>query len=559
MTGGEAIMEMLLKEKVGVIFGYPGGAIMPTYDAIYSYRNKIHHVLVRHEQGAVHAAEGYARITNKTGVCIATSGPGATNLVTGIFDAMLDSIPLVCITGQVSSNLIGGDAFQEADVVGITTPITKWNYQITKASEIPDVFTKAFYIAQTGRPGPVVIDVTKDAQLNKFDFLPNIPINLPSYRPKPEMSKSTIQKVIQLINRAKRPLIIAGHGILISGAEREFELFVNKTGIPVAVTIHGLSAISSKHPMFVGMVGMHGNVAPNILTNKADVIIALGMRFDDRVTSALSTYAKQAEIIHVDIDKSELHKNVYSHLPVHADIKDFLVQLNKNIHDSTHPEWFEEFKKHEERENKIIKKPSQHPITGPIRMAEVIRLLSDKADSNTIIVSDVGQNQMMTARYFEFRKPRTWVTSGGSGTMGFGLPASIGAQFASPRCRVVAVLGDGGFQMTMQELGTIAQEKLPVKIIILSNGYLGMVRQWQELFFHKRYSYTPLWNPDFVGIAQSYGIQSKRVSKRAYLEKGMDDLLLSKGAFLLEIEVMKEDNVFPMVATGESVSNVRLY
>ena len=556
-------MESLIREGVDVIFGYPGGAIMPTYDALYDYREKIRHILMRHEQGASHAAEGYSRATGKPGVCLVTSGPGATNLVTGIADAMIDSVPMVCITGQVSMSVIGTDAFQEADVIGITAPITKWNYQITRASEIPEVFAKAFYIARTGRPGPVLIDITKNAQFEGCDFDYKKVERITGYQPTIEPNMKQIKLAADLLNTASKPYMLIGHGVLIARAEKELKEFVEKTGIPVASTLLGLSAFPANHPMYTGMVGMHGNYGPNVLTNQADVILAVGMRFDDRVTSRLSDYAKQAKIIHIDVDPAELNKNVPVDIPIVADAKAALRAILPFVKKRTHKAWYKEFKKYAAVEEKKITRGEINPASNAagaseITMAEVINLLSEKTKGKAVVVSDVGQNQMVVAKYYSFRTPHSSITSGGLGTMGFGLPAALGAKIGAPKKDVIAVLGDGGFQMTIQEMATIAQEETPVKIIVLNNSFLGMVRQWQQMFFEKRYSFVNLKNPDFVVLSRGFGIKAERVEKREDLSGALDRLLSAKGAYFLDISVMKEGNVFPMVPAGAGVHEVRL-
>ncbi len=554
ITGSKAVLESLIKEKVKVIFGYPGGANMPIYDALYDYKNKIRHILVRHEQGAAHAAEGYARVTGKAGVCFATSGPGATNLVTGIADAMLDSIPLVCITGQVAAHLIGTDAFQETDVIGITAPITKWNYQITDVEEIPEIFAKAFYIAQNGRPGPVVIDITKDAQFKTFDFI--YPKNYQLKKLLPLIpSEKVIKQAVEIINQAKKPYLIIGHGALISKASQVLVKFIEKSGIPVAVTLHGLGAVSSQHKNYIGMVGMHGHYSPNKLTNQADVIIAIGMRFDDRVTSTIATYAPKAKIIHIDIDASEINKNIKSYFSIVGDANTTLTKMLPFVKKNDHRDWLNEFKKLESYAQKIV---DSQPKKLKITMDEVISMISDKTKGEAIIVADVGQNQMFSARYYQYKNPNSYITSGGLGTMGFALPASIGAKIAAPEKIVIAIIGDGGFQMTIQELGTIFQEKLPVKILILNNEFLGMVRQWQEMFFKKRYSFTHLVNPNFVAVSKGYGIPAKLVSKKKELENAVDNFLNAQGPTLLEVRVEKENNIFPMIPSGAAVDEIRI-
>ncbi len=558
MTGAQAVMESLIQEGVDVIFGYPGGAIMPVYDALYDYQDRIRHILVRHEQGAGHAAEGYARMTGQPGVALVTSGPGATNLVTAIADAMLDSVPIVCITGQVSATLLGTDAFQEADVIGITTPITKWNYQITNPQEIPEVFAKAFHIARTGRPGPVLIDITKNAQFDMMDFSYNKNPQIVGYQPNTIPNDRQIEMAAELLNNAKRPFMLIGHGILISKAEKEVMKLAEKAGIPVGSTLHGLSVMPSDHPMYVGMLGMHGNYGPNILTNKADVILAVGMRFDDRVTGRLSDYAKQAKIIHIDIDPAELNKNVTPDVPIVADAKDALTKLITKVNKSSHTEWLDQFRACYKEENIKVIEGEIHAKTEKIKMAEVIDKLSHKTKGEAVVVADVGQHQMLAARYYKPQKPDSYITSGGLGTMGFALPAAMGAKVAVPDREVVAVIGDGSFQMNIQELATLAQDNIPVKVIILNNNYLGMVRQWQQMFFSKRYSFVDLKNPDFVAVSKGFYIDAERVTERTDLDKAMDRLLASKGPRVLEVLVSKEENIFPMVPTGASVEEIRL-
>lgn len=532
---------------------------MPTYDALHDFQSKLRHILVRHEQGAAHAAEGYARVTGKPGVCIATSGPGATNLITGIADAMLDSVPLVCITGQVSSSLLGTDAFQEADIVSMTLPITKWNYQITRADEIPAIFAKAFYIAQSGRPGPVLLDITKDAQFGHLDF-DYQKCELKKHSSKQcELDLSKIIRAAKLINQAEKPLLLVGHGVLIARAERELIELATKANIPVACTLLGLSAFPSDHPLFIGMLGMHGNYGSNLLTNQADVIIAVGMRFDDRVTGNLKNYAKQAKIIHIDIDPAEINKNVRTEVAIMADAKLALSEVYKHLQPNEHKTWLNEFKLCYDLEFEKIIAKEIHVNEGNLKMAEVIHQLSEKTQGQAILSTDVGQHQMIAARYYQFKRFNSLITSGGLGTMGFALPAAIGAKLAAMDREVIAVIGDGGFQMNIQELGVIAQENLPVKIIILNNNFLGMVRQWQELFFNQRYSFTELKNPDFIKIAEGYGIPANKVTQRAELSESLNQLIQSKGPFLLEVVVEKQENVFPMIPTGCGVSEVRLF
>jgi acetolactate synthase-1/2/3 large subunit len=558
LTGSQAVMESLLYEGVDVIFGYPGGAIMPVYDALYDYQDRIRHILVRHEQGAGHAAEGYARVTGKPGVALVTSGPGATNLVTAITDAMLDSVPIVCITGQVSANLLGTDAFQEADVIGITTPITKWNYQITSADEVPEVFAKAFHIAATGRPGPVLIDITKNAQSDFMNFSYKKITQIVGYQPNTIPNDRQISTAADLLNKAKRPFMLIGHGVLIAKAENEVKQLAEKAGIPVGSTLHGLSALSSDHPLYVGMLGMHGNYGPNVLTNQADVILAVGMRFDDRVTGRLSDYAKQAKIIHIDIDPAELNKNVPAYVPIVADAKIALQALVSKLKKNSHTDWLNQFKVFEKEEFEKVKKHETHPKKGEIKMAEVVNLLSEKTKGEAVVVADVGQHQMIAARYYQPKQTDSYITSGGLGTMGFALPAAIGAKIANPERQVVAIIGDGSFQMNIQELATLAQDNIPVKIIILNNNFLGMVRQWQQLFFDKRYSFVELKNPDFVAVAKGFFVDAKKVEERKDLDKALDEMLDSKNPYVLEVKVEREDNIFPMVPTGASVEEIRL-
>lgn len=558
VTGSEALILSLLEEGVDTIFGYPGGAIMPVYDALYDYRKKVNHILTRHEQGAIHGAQGYARVTGKAGVCFATSGPGATNLMTGIADAMIDSTPLVCITGQVASPLLGTDAFQESDIVGMSIPVTKWNYQVTCPDEIPEAIAQAFYIANTGRPGPVLIDLTKDAQFGELDFKYEKCHKIRSYVPETFVNPDEVKAAANLINEAKKPLLLFGHGIIISRAEQELQAFVEKTGIPAAWTIMGLSALPTEHPMNVGMLGMHGNYGPNLLTNEADLIIAVGMRFDDRVTGKVSEYANKAKIIHIEIDPAEIDKIIKTDVSVLGDAKRALRMLTQAVKENEHSEWLSEFRTcHEIETEKIIQK-DLYPTKPGLTMGETIRIASEKVDHDAILVTDVGQHQMVAQRYFKFKNSRSNVTSGGLGTMGFCLPAAMGAQIGAPDRTVVAVIGDGGFQMTIQELGTIAQNKLPVKIVLLNNNFLGMVRQWQQLFFDRRYSFTELHNPDFITIAKGFGIDGRTVNKREDLDNAIQQMYDHDGPFLLEVTVEKEDNVFPMVPTGASVSDVIL-
>jgi len=558
MTGAKAIVECLIAEGVDLVYGYPGGTIMPVYDEFYKYQDKLHHVLTRHEQGAIHAAQGYARVSGKVGVAIATSGPGATNLITGITDAQIDSTPVVCITGQVGSHLLGSDAFQETDIVSISTPVTKWNYQITKASEIPEVLAKAFYIARSGRPGPVLIDVTKDAQFDELDFEYKKCEKIRSYTPIPEMDIVQVKAAAELINKAKKPFIVFGQGVVLANAEDELKNLIEKASIPSASTLLGLSALPTEHDFNMGMVGMHGHYAPNVLTNDCDVLIAIGMRFDDRVTGNLETYAKQAKIIHFDIDPSEIDKNVKTDVAVLGTVKETLAALLPLIHSNTNKGWHQKFKDLHEIEHERIIHPQTNPTSDKLTMGEVINLINKETKGDAIIASDVGQNQMFASRYANFNKSRSVVTSGGLGTMGFCLPASIGAKMGAPEREVVAIIGDGGFQMTIQELGTILQTKVPVKIVVLNNEFLGMVRQWQELFFDKRYASTVMTNPDFVKIVEGYGIEAKRVSKREDLQNAVVKMIASKDSYFLEVIVEKEGNVFPMIPTGATVSDIRL-
>ena len=558
LTGAQAVIQVLLTEEITTVFGYPGGAIMPIYDALFDYSDEIHHILVRHEQGAIHAAQGYARVTGRTGVVMATSGPGATNLITGLADAMIDSTPLVCITGQVSSKLLGTDAFQETDVIGISMPVTKWNCQITRTEDIPSIMAKAFYIARSGRPGPVLIDITKDAQFGVSDFLYEKCTHIRSYNPTPEIDYSSLEAAAELINQAKKPMMVIGQGIMLSEAEEALRTFADKSGIPVASTLLGLGAFPCNHPLFVGFVGMHGDYAPNIKTNECDLLIGIGMRFDDRVTGDTSRYATQATIIHIDIDASELNKIIPTDVPVHADAREALLFLTHLVKERSHESWVNEFKEAKQTEVETLSKGYANCDTQDVRMDEVIKLLSNLTHGESIIVTDVGQHQMMAARYYQYNKTKSNVTSGGLGTMGFALPAAIGAKLGMPDKDVIAIIGDGGFQMTLQELGTILQSKIPVKIVILNNNFLGMVRQWQEMFFERRYSFTEMISPDYVKLAESYGIQAKSIASKTDLEDGLREMLDAKEAYLLEVKVVKEENVFPMVPTGASVSEIRL-
>jgi len=558
ISGSEAIVRSLLAEGVDILYGYPGGAIMPVYDELYKYQDEIHHVLTRHEQGATHAAQGYARISGRVGVAMATSGPGATNLITGIADAQIDSTPMVCITGQVPSHLLGSDAFQETDIVGISTPVTKWNHQVTSAAEIPEVIAKAFYIAKSGRPGPVLIDITKDAQFEEFDFEYKKCEGIRSYNPVPKTDQATVVAAAELINTAKKPMIIWGQGIILGEAEDQFKAVIEKAGIPSAWTIMGASAIPTSHPLNIGMVGMHGNYAPNKLTNECDVLIAIGMRFDDRVTGDLSRYAKQAKVIHFEIDPAEVDKNVKTEVAVLGDAKTSLADLLPLLNENTHAEWLQEFKDLYAIEYDQVIREDITPSKEGLTMGEVLNEINTKSKGKAAIVSDVGQHQMIACRYAEFNETKSNITSGGLGTMGFALPAAIGAKMAAPERDVVAIIGDGGYQMTIQELGTIFQTKVPVKIVVLNNEFLGMVRQWQQLFFDKRYASTEMTNPDFITIAKGYHIDATRVTKREELADAVAKMMASDDAYFLEVCVEKENNVFPMVPSGASVSEIRL-
>lgn len=558
ISGAEAVIRCLLAEGVDLLYGYPGGAIMPIYDELYKFRTELNHVLTRHEQGATHAAQGYARTSGKVGVAMATSGPGATNLVTGIADAQIDSTPMVCVTGQVASHLLGSDAFQETDIIGISTPVTKWNYQITKASEIPEIMAKAFYIARSGRPGPVLIDITKDAQFEMFDFAYEKCKGVRSYQPVPKLQMSQVEAAAEAINSAKKPMIVWGQGVILGEAEEEFKNFVEHSGIPAVWTILGLSALPTSHPLNMGMVGMHGNYGPNLLTNECDVLIAIGMRFDDRVTGNLATYAKQAKVVHLEIDPAEISKNVHADFPVLGNCKKSLAALTALVNHKPLEEWKAKFANHMQTEiDAVIKKDTQ-PTKEGLTMGEAIMSINKHTGGDAVIVTDVGQHQMIACRYAEFIRSKSNVTSGGLGTMGFALPAAIGAKMGAPDRHVVAVIGDGGYQMTIQELGTIFQTGTAVKIVVLNNDYLGMVRQWQQLFFDKRYASTEMTNPDFVTIAKGYHIEAKRVEKREDLDFAVSAMIASDKPYFLEVCVEKEDNVFPMIPTGASVSDIRL-
>ncbi|WP_420712345.1 biosynthetic-type acetolactate synthase large subunit [Pedobacter sp. SL55] len=553
------LLNALIEEGVSTIFGYPGGAIMPIYDALYDYADKLEHILVRHEQGGIHAAQGYARTSGRVGVCFATSGPGATNLVTGLADAQIDSTPLVCITGQVFAHLLGTDAFQETDVINITTPVTKWNYQITDAKEIPEVLAKAFYIAKSGRPGPVLIDITKNAQLQIEEFEAYVKCNhIRSYRPKPKVRVEFIEEAAKLINSAQKPFVLFGQGVILGNAEKEFKAFIEKTGIPAAWTIMGEGAIPTDHPLNVGMLGMHGNYGPNVLTNECDVLIAIGMRFDDRVTGRLDKYAKQAKVIHLDIDPAEIDKNVKAEVGVWGDCKETLPILTNLAKENKHEAWVAQFRDYNQQEIDQVITPELYPTGEEMTMGEVLRNINEICGGDAIIVTDVGQHQMVACRYAKFNNTRSNVTSGGLGTMGFGLPAAIGAKYGAPNKTVIAIIGDGGFQMTPQELGTIMQFGAAVKILILNNQFLGMVRQWQQLFHDKRYSFVNITSPDFVALAKSYYIEASKVDQRAELKKALETMINHEGSYLLEVMVGKENNVFPMVPQGCSVSEIRL-
>ena len=559
ISGSEIVLRTLVGEGVDTVFGYPGGAIMPIYDALYDFEGAMKHVLTRHEQGAIHAAQGYARASGKVGVVFATSGPGATNLITGLADAMIDSTPVVCITGQVYASLLGTDAFQETDVINITAPVTKWNFQVTDASELPDALTKAFYIAKTGRPGPVLVDITKNAQLEKTQYKSHRPHqHLRSYRPKPIVRKTYVKEAARFINEAKRPFVLFGQGVILGNAEKEFRAFIEKAGIPAAWTLLGLSALPTDHPLNVGMLGMHGNYGPNVLTNECDVLIAIGMRFDDRVTGRLDKYAKQAKIIHLDIDPAEIDKNVKTTVSVWGDCKETLPLLTELVKENDHPEWLQRFNQHTEEEQAEVIFEELNPSSEELTMGEVIKVLNELTNGDAILVTDVGQHQMVASRYCKFNQSRSNITSGGLGTMGFALPAAIGAKFGAPDRTVVAVIGDGGFQMTLQELGVMMQYGVDVKVVILNNNFLGMVRQWQELFLDKRYSSVDMQNPDFIALAKAYGISGVSVSHRADLKSAMRAMLESPNGFVLEVMVGKENNVFPMVPQGCSVAEIRL-
>ena len=558
VSGAEAIIHCLLAEGVETMYGYPGGAIMPVYDELYKFQDKLDHILTRHEQGATHAAQGYARVSGKVGVAIATSGPGATNLVTGLADAQIDSTPMVCITGQVTRHLLGTDAFQETDIIGISTPVTKWNYQVTEASEIPEVMAKAFYIAKSGRPGPVLVDITKNAQIDELDFSYEKCVGVRSYKPVPKPKMSAIEAAAELINNAEKPFIVWGQGVILGKAENELKTLVEKTGIPAAWTIMGASALDTAHPLNVGMVGMHGNYGPNLLTNECDLLIAIGMRFDDRVTGRLEDYAKQAKVIHFEIDPAEVNKNVHADVAVLGNSKETLGLILPLLNENKHEAWHNMFKEKYKIEFDTIIKNDIHPTKEGLTMGEVIEEINLASNNKAVIVSDVGQHQMIACRYAKFSQSKSNITSGGLGTMGFALPAAIGAKMGAMDREVVAIIGDGGYQMTIQELGVIFQHNLPVKIVVLNNEHLGMVRQWQELFFDKRYASTVMVNPDFVKIAEGYSIEAKRISERKDLKSTIQEMMASDKPYFLEVKVEQEDNVFPMIPSGASVSEVRL-
>ncbi len=556
VKGAEALLLSLLAEGVDTLFGYPGGQMIPVYDHLYDYRDRLHHILTRHEQGAVHAAQGYARATGKVGVCMATSGPGATNLVTGIADAMLDSTPLVCITGQVPSTLLGTDAFQEADTISMTMPISKWNFQVTNASEIPQAIARAFYIARSGRPGPVVIDFTKNAQVEEMDFAYQPCIYLRSYQPRPELDAEAVARAVEMINASERPLMLVGQGVKLAGAEAALIELAEAAAMPMGQTLMGISAVPNDHPLFVGNLGMHGNLAANEMTQRSDLILAVGMRFSDRVTGDVKSYAPGAQIIHIDIDAAELGKNLPIALGIHADAREALEAMKAGIRHREREAWMEVARQKRAEEQQSVIEPLRDSSSGFISMGRVIRTLAEAENSNAVIVTDVGQNQMFSARYSRFKATRSFITSGGLGTMGFGLPAALGAKLGVPDKEVVAVLGDGGFQMTMQELGTIMQNRIGLKMIVLNNSYLGMVRQWQQLFFDKRYSFTELENPDFPMIASAYGVPAERVTSPEELEAAIGRLVAAPGAYFLEVVVRPEENVFPMVPAGASLSDI---
>jgi acetolactate synthase-1/2/3 large subunit len=556
IKGSEALLEALIHEGVNIVFGYPGGQAIPIYDSLYDYKKKLNHILVRHEQGAIHAAQGYARVSGKVGVTLVTSGPGMSNTITGIADAMMDSTPVVVIAGQVPAALLGTDAFQEIDVIGITQPITKWTYQIRNAEDIPWAIARAFYIASSGRPGPVVLDVAKNAQIGTIDYQPVTINHIRSYIPVPDTEPESLEAAATLINDAKKPLALVGQGVILGNAEKELVDFLRKADIPAASTILGLSALPSGEPLNVGMLGMHGNIAPNLKTNECDVLIAIGMRFDDRVTGDLNKYAKQAKIIHFDVDPSEINKNVKADVAVLGDVKETLIEVTNLLTENKHTEWKEEFKAPWEKEIQTVINKELYPESGPLKMGEVVNKVSKATGHNAVLVTDVGQNQMMGVRYFKYNRTRSVVTSGGLGTMGFGLPAAIGAKFGAPERTICLFVGDGGLQMTVQELGTIMQSNVDIKIILLNNNFLGMVRQWQELFHAERYSETIMENPDFIQIAAAYHIHGRSVETREELDKAIEEMLKTKGPYLLEAKVIRKGMVYPMVPAGGAVTNI---
>ena len=558
ITGSEALMRSLEYEGVETIFGYPGGAIMPVFDALYDHRDRLNHILVRHEQGAAHAAQGFARVSGKVGVCLVTSGPGATNTITGIADAMIDSTPIVVIAGQVGAGFLGTDAFQEVDLVGVTQPITKWSYQIRRAEDVAWAVSRAFYIARSGRPGPVVLDFTKNAQVDQTEYEPVTVDFIRSYDPDPEIDRKAIGDAVALINESKKPFVLVGQGVELGNAQEELKSFIEKADLPCGCTLLGLSALPSDHPLNKGMLGMHGNLGPNVKTNECDVLIAVGMRFDDRVTGKLDTYAKQAKVIHLDVDPSEIGKNVPVDVPVLGNCKKTLALLTELIQKNKHTEWIDSFRSYENTEYEQVIRKEVFPTEGPLNMGEVVHAVSEATRNDAVLVTDVGQNQMMACRYFKFSRERSIITSGGMGTMGFGLPAAIGATFGRPDRTVCVFMGDGGLQMTMQELGTVMEQKAPIKIILLNNNYLGNVRQWQAMFFNRRYSFTPMMNPDYMQIASAYGIPSRRVIERADLHDAIQEMLNTDGPFLLEACVVEEGNVLPMTPPGYSVNQMLL-
>ena len=558
ITGSEALMRSLEYEGVETIFGYPGGAIMPVFDALYDHRDRLNHILVRHEQGAAHAAQGFARVSGKVGVCLVTSGPGATNTITGIADAMIDSTPIVVIAGQVGAGFLGTDAFQEVDLVGVTQPITKWSYQIRRAEDVAWAVSRAFYIARSGRPGPVVLDFTKNAQVDQTEYEPVTVDFIRSYDPDPEIDRKAIGDAVALINESKKPFVLVGQGVELGNAQEELKSFIEKADLPCGCTLLGLSALPSNHPLNKGMLGMHGNLGPNVKTNECDVLIAVGMRFDDRVTGKLDTYAKQAKVIHLDVDPSEIGKNVPVDVPVLGNCKKTLALLTELIQKNKHTEWIDSFRSYENTEYEQVIRKEVFPTEGPLNMGEVVHAVSEATHNDAVLVTDVGQNQMMACRYFKFSRERSIITSGGMGTMGFGLPAAIGATFGRPDRTVCVFMGDGGLQMTMQELGTVMEQKAPIKIILLNNNYLGNVRQWQAMFFNRRYSFTPMMNPDYMQIASAYGIPSRRVIERADLHDAIQEMLNTDGPFLLEACVVEEGNVLPMTPPGYSVNQMLL-